>query len=54
MQSGSKTRPIVEVRSFPYQPKRAGLREEIKIDATREKLAKSVLRQVQVAVEKAP
>ena len=53
MKSGNKTKPSVKIRSFSYQPKRAELREEVKIDTTPEKLAKSVLRQVQVAAEKA-
>ena len=53
MKTSNKTKPTVKVRPFSYQPKRAELREEVKIETTPEKLAKSVLRQVQVAEDKA-
>ena len=55
MQSSNIIKPVptVRVRSFFYQPKRAELREEVKINTTPEKLAKSVLRQVRIVEDKA-
>ena len=52
MKSVNKTKPTVKVRSFCCQPKRAELREEEKFNTTTEKLAKSVLQQIQVTEEK--
>lgn len=43
-----KCLPEVRVRPYSYQPSKAELEEEIKIDATPEELAKALLRQVNV------
>ena len=55
MQARNAAKPIqiVKVRVSRYQPNRAELREDVKIDIAPEKLAKSVMRQVQVAEGKA-
>ena len=46
--TGPHNRPVVRVKPSTYQPTRAELREEVRIDATPEELARTVLRPVRV------
>lgn len=43
--------PTVRLKSSRYQPSKAELEEEIRIDATPERLAKAVVRTVQIERE---
>ena len=40
--------PVVRIKPSSYQPSRKELKEEIRVDATPEELARAVLRQVRV------
>ncbi len=47
-----KKKPIVRVRPSAYQPNKAELEEDVRLDATPEELARAVLRPVQVIEDK--
>ncbi len=40
--------PVVRIKPSSYQPPKAELEEDVRIDATPEELARAVLRQVRV------
>ena len=46
MPSAPKQKPVVRVRPHSYQPNKAELEEDVRLDATPEELARAVLRPV--------
>ena len=48
MPSSPKQKPVVRVRPHTYQPSKAELEEDVRLDATPEELARAVLRPVRV------
>ncbi len=50
--SAKQDRPTVFVKPSSYQPSMAELREQVKINASPEQIAKSLLRQVKIEKEK--
>ena len=46
--TGPHNRPVVRVKPSTYQPTRAELREEVRIDASPDELVRAVLRPVRV------
>ena len=44
----TKQKPVVRVRPHTYQPSKAELDEEVRLDATPEELARAVLQPVQI------
>ena len=46
--SESDPRPVVRIKPSNYQPTKAELEEDVRIDATPEELARAVLRRVRV------
>ena len=44
----AKQKPVVRVRPHAYQPSKAELDEEVRLDATPEELARAVLQPVQI------
>ena len=41
-------KPVVRVRPYSYQPNKAELEEDVRVDATPEELARAVLRPVKI------
>lgn len=50
--SAPRDKPVVEVKPHTYQPSRAELREEVKIDTDPERLASYLMRSVTVKKSK--
>ena len=48
MTAQPKQKPIVRVRPHAYQPSKAELDEEVRLDVTPEELARAVLHPVQI------
>ena len=48
MTAPPKQKPIVRVRPHTYQPSKAELDEEVRLDATPEELVRAVLQPVQI------
>ena len=46
------TKPVMEVRDFSYQPSKAELNEDMRVDASPEDIARAVGRQVEVRYSK--